>query len=143
VPVSVGEPGAVWELDPVLQAAQITVRLPTAIQRLTAATNRSLHSIPGGSGCADARHALGLTQRRLRGAQLGGSNKHSGGDFCHGNDSPLSNDCDLPVQWTSWHRSARSGVAHVWTGNKRHLDGGRPSPDRSEIGREVGAGGIA
>ena len=65
------------------------------------------------------------------------------GRFPPRHDSPLSNDCDLPVQWTSGHRSARSGVAHVWTCNERHLDGGRPSPDRSEIGREVGAGGIA
>jgi hypothetical protein len=64
VPVSVGEPGAVWELDPVLQAAQITVRLPTAIQRLTAATDRSLHSIPGGSGCADTGRVLGIPVHR-------------------------------------------------------------------------------
>src|ERR1035438_8687095 len=64
VPVSAGEPGAVWELDPVLQAAQITVRLPTTIQRLTAATDRSLHSIPGGSGCADTGRVLGIPVRR-------------------------------------------------------------------------------
>jgi hypothetical protein len=63
VPVSVGEPGAVWELDPVLQAAQVTVRHPTAIRRLTAATDRSLHSIPGGSGCADTGRVLGIPVR--------------------------------------------------------------------------------
>jgi len=39
LPGSVGEPGTVRELNPVLHAAQITVRLPTAIQRLIAATD--------------------------------------------------------------------------------------------------------
>ena len=60
MPVSVGEPGAVWELDPVLQAAQITVRLPTAIQRLTAATDPSLHSMPDGFRYADTGRVLGI-----------------------------------------------------------------------------------
>ena len=64
MPVSVGEPGAVCELDPVLQAVQSTMRLPTAIQRLTAATDRSLHSIPGGSGCADTGRVLGIPVHR-------------------------------------------------------------------------------
>jgi hypothetical protein len=46
------------------------VRLPTAIQRLPAATERSLHSIPGGSGCADTGRVLGIPVRR-------GSGTHS------------------------------------------------------------------
>jgi hypothetical protein len=45
VPLLVGEPCEVCKLAPVLQAAQSAVRLPTAIQPLTLATDQSLHSI--------------------------------------------------------------------------------------------------
>ena len=65
------------------------------------------------------------------------------GDCRHGNDGLLSNDCDLPGQRTPGHRSAGCGIANVWTCNERHLDGGRSSPDRSEIGCEGGTFGIA
>lgn len=47
VPLSAGEPCEVCKLAPVLQAAQSVVRLPMAIQRLTLATEQSLHSTGG------------------------------------------------------------------------------------------------
>jgi len=44
VPVSAGEPCEECTLAPILQAAQSTIRLPTATHRLTLVTGQSLHA---------------------------------------------------------------------------------------------------